>query len=73
MLEEIVRQSCPARRHEIDRLDGAQRDDVIVFPAIAHNAHGLDRQEHRKRLARLVIEVVLSQLLDEDVVGQLQQ
>ncbi len=73
MLEEIVRQSCPVRGHEINRLDGAQCNDVIVFSAITHDAHRFDRQEHRKRLARLVVEVVFSQLLDEDVVSQLQQ
>src|SRR5690606_24445821 len=43
--EEVVGQMRPMRRHEVDRLDGAQRDDPLVGTRIADHADGFDRQE----------------------------
>src|SRR5665213_1918247 len=57
-IQKFIRQSRPARRHEIDGLHSAQRDHIIVAPAIAHDTDGSHRQEHRESLAHLVIQIV---------------
>ena len=72
MFEKFVRQPRPPRGHEIDRLDGAQGDHVVVTAAVPHDPDRPDGQEHRKGLADPVIEIVLPELVDEYVVGELQ-
>ena len=72
-IEELVRQPRPARRHEVDGLDRAQRDHVVVAAAVAHDADRAHRQEHGEGLADLVVQPVRAQLLDEDRVGLAQQ
>ncbi len=59
--------------HEVDGLDGAQRNDPVVLAAITHDADGAHRQEDGERLADLVVEVGLAQLFDEDGVSLAQQ
>lgn len=54
--EKLIRQPRPARRHEIDGLDCAQRDDVVMLAAVSHDADGFDGQELRERLADGVVE-----------------
>src|SRR5690606_33821347 len=66
VLQEVVRQVRPARRHEVHRLDGAQGNHVVVAAGVALDAHGPDRQEDGEGLADVVVEVVDAQLLDED-------
>ena len=73
VIQELVRQARPVRGHEIDRLDRAQRDHVVVTAAIAHHSDRAHRQENRERLAHAVVEVVSAELLDEDGVGTPQQ
>ena len=70
MVEEMIRQVGPARGHEIDRLDRAQADDVIVTAAVTGNPDRLDRQKHDERLRHLVVQVMSAQLFDEYVIGQ---
>ncbi len=59
----------PVRGHEVDGFDGAQRDHMLIAPRVTLNADGFYRQEDRKRLADLVVEVMAIELLDEDGVG----
>ncbi|MNS70317.1 hypothetical protein D3C72_1036590 [compost metagenome] len=63
----------PVGGHEVDGLDGAQRNDPVIFAAIAHDADGAHRQEDGERLADLVVEVGLAQLFDKDRIGLAQQ
>ena len=73
MLEEIIRQVRPACRHEVDRLDGPERDHVVIAPPVTHDTDRTHRQEHGKGLADSVVQVVRAEFLDEDIVGELQQ
>src|SRR5689334_19478723 len=72
-VEEVVGQPRPVRGHEVDGLDGAQADDVVVAAAITHHANRTHRQEHRERLRRLVVEIVAAQFFDEYVIRLAQQ
>jgi hypothetical protein len=64
-----VRQLGPVRGHEVLLLHGAQRDDVLVGAAVAHDADAAHRQEHREGLADLVVPVGGAQPVDEYRVG----
>src|SRR6185312_2640479 len=72
-LEEFIRQVRPARRHEVDGLDRAQRDHPFVGAAVAHHAHRFHRQEYREGLADLVVPAGSAQFFDEDAVALLQE
>jgi len=72
MLEKLVRQSRPARGHEIDGLDRTQCNDVLVATTITHDADRLHRQENSERLAHLIVQIMVAKLLDEDVISELQ-
>ena len=61
-----MRKVDPVRRHAVRALHGAQRDDVVVGAAVAHDADGADRQEDRERLPRLVVEPGELDLVDHD-------
>jgi hypothetical protein len=64
----------PAGGHEIHRFHRPQGDDIIVAATIAHHPDRFDRQEHRKRLAHLVVYIACSlQLLNENVISPAQQ
>src|SRR5690606_7758659 len=71
-LQELVRQVRPAGGHEVDGFYRAQGNDPFIAAGIADHTDRLDRQEHGKGLAGLVVQVGLAQLLDEDVVGAAQ-
>ncbi|CAM2159526.1 Cytosine deaminase [Paraburkholderia tropica] len=80
MAEQLMRQMRPMRRHEVERLHSAQRDDILIRAAIAHHAHALHRQEHRECLARQLVPRLagflvdgVPQRLDEDRVRAAQQ
>ena len=60
-------------RHEIDGLDRAQGDHVLVAALIAHDTDRAHRQKHRERLTGALIELMAAQFLDEDMVGTAQQ
>ncbi len=57
------------RRHAVDRGDGAQRADEFVGAAVAHDADGLDRQQHRERLPDRVVEAGLADFVEIDRIG----
>src|SRR3954469_9855247 len=59
--------------HEIDCLNCTQGNDVIVTPRITQHADGADWKKDSEGLTRLVIQIVLAQLIDEDVVRTTQQ
>ncbi len=59
----------PVRRHAVDARDGAEREDVLVRPPVAHDADRLHRQQHRERLPDLVVEAARAQLVEPDRVG----
>src|SRR5262249_40560943 len=67
LADEFVRQVRPVRRHEVDRLDRAQRDHPLVRTRIADDADRFHRQEHGERLTDVVVQAVRAQLADEDV------
>src|SRR5439155_104950 len=71
--EQLVRQRRPVRGHEIGRLHCAQRDRVLVRPAVAHDADRADRQEHGEGLRDLIVPAGATQFLDEDRVRTAQQ
>ena len=45
---------------------------LFICSSVAHNTDGLHGQQHRKRLADLVVQACRADLRDEDVVGMLQ-
>ena len=57
------------RGHAVDRGDGAQGADEFVGAAIAHDADGLDRQQHGKGLPDGVVEAGLADLVEIDGIG----
>ena len=73
MFQKFIRQPGPTCSHKIDGLHGAQCNNVIVFPAIAHDSYGAHREEYRERMAGFAVQVVLVKLLDEYVIGELQK
>ena len=62
-------QPRPVGGHAVAAGDGPQGDDVGVGPLVAHDAHGLDRQQHGEGLPDLVVQVRAAHFLDEDGVG----
>ena len=70
--QDIRREDEPIGGHKVLGLDGAQRDDLLVRPLVAHHAYSLDREEDREGLGDLVVEVGLPNLFDVDAVGVLQ-
>ena len=56
-------------RHEVGRFDRAQAHDPFVGAAVAHDAHGLHREEDHEGLAHLVVEAGVAEFFDEDRVG----
>src|SRR5262245_25133040 len=58
-LEKLIRQTRPARRHEVDGFDRTQRDHVVVTTTVAHHGNRAHGQKYCKRLAGAVIEIVL--------------
>src|SRR5258708_1009487 len=67
-IEKIIGQARPPRGHEIDRCHRPQGNHVVIAPAVAHDADRSHRQEHRKGLADLVVEIVRAQFFDENCV-----
>src|SRR5437899_3169221 len=65
-LEEVVREACPIRGHEVLGRDRAQREQRTVRSVVALHAHAADGREHRKRLRNASVQVRRAQLLDED-------
>ena len=59
--------------HEVNGLNGAESNDVLVLSAIALDSYRLDREEYGKRLADLVIPARLAELLEEDGVRPAEQ
>src|SRR6185295_5991463 len=71
--QELVRQARPVGGHEVVGGHGAQRADVLVRPAVSHDAHRLHRQQDDESLRRRVVQRGSAQLLDEDGVGPAQE
>ena len=69
LAEEVVREVAPVGRHEVGRFDRAQAHDPFVGAAVAHDAHGLHREEDHEGLAHLVVEAGVAEFFDEDRVG----
>ena len=57
------------RRHAVDRSHGAQGADKFIGAPVAHDAHGLHRQQHGKGLPDLVVKACLADLVEIDGVG----
>lgn len=71
LAEDGRREVEPLGRHKVLGLDGANADDLLVRPAVALDADGLDGQQRAEGLAHLVVDAGLADLLDEDGVGVL--
>src|SRR5690606_23532601 len=56
-------------RHAIDRGHCTQGANELVGPAIAHDAHGLDREQNGKSLPDLVVLARLAYFVEVDCVG----
>lgn len=69
LAEEFVRQMAPDGGHEVGRFDAAQAHNPFVGAAVAHDAHGLDREEDHEGLAHLVVEAEVAEFFNEDRVG----
>ena len=68
-----MRQACPIGGHAVSRGDGSQGDSLFVGAKIAHDADGLDRKQHGKRLPDIAVDAEIVKLLDKDAIGPLQQ
>ena len=67
--EDLVGQPGPVGRHGVAGIDRPDGNDMLVGPAVAHDPHRLDRQEHGKRLPDLAVPAGLAHLLEDDDVG----
>ena len=67
--QNVVREPRPVGGHAVQAVDDPQRDDVVVGALVAHDTHGLDRQQHREGLPDLVVEAGGLDLLFDDDVG----
>src|SRR4051794_34778045 len=63
-----MRQAGPVGRHAVDTRHGADREDLLVSPEIAHDAHGRDRQQNREGLPNALVKVRETQLFFNDSV-----
>ena len=68
-VQHLVWDAGPIRRHKITGGDAAQRQGVIICPAVAHDAHGAGVGEHRKILADILVLTGGRDLLPVDGVG----
>jgi hypothetical protein len=68
-----MRKLGPVRGHEVGRLHRAQRDDVFVRAAVAHDADRFHRKEHRESLRGLLVPARRAQFVDEDRIGVAQE
>lgn len=68
-VQHLVWDAGPIRRHKITGGDAAQRQGVIIGPAVAHDAHGAGVGEHRKILADILVLSRPGNLGTEDEVG----
>ena len=55
--------------HAVDAGDGAERADVVVGAAVAHDADGADGEEDGEGLPDGVVEAVAADLVEIDGVG----
>ena len=72
-VEEIVRQRAQSRGHEVDGLDGAQRDDVVVLRPSPNTPTDFTGRNTANAWLDCIVEALRAQLRDEDVVGAAQQ
>ena len=67
--QEVVGEAGPVGGHEVVGFDGADGDDVLVRPRVAHDADGLHRQQDGESLGDPTLEPGVLQLVEEDGVG----
>src|SRR6201996_1818051 len=67
--QEAVLEGIIIRRHAVGGGDGAQGTDMVIGTAVAHHAHGLDREQHGEGLPDLVVQAGLADLVQIDDVG----
>lgn len=70
--QHIVRNPCPVGGHEIGGRNAAQRDGVIVRPAVAHDADAADAGQYGKILIDLAIQPSQCDFLAENGVSVFQ-
>lgn len=70
--QEVVGQMGPVGGHGVGRSHGAERHGTFVGAFVAHDAYALNRKEDGSCLPHFVIEVPVTEPLDEDMVGFLQ-
>ena len=68
-VQHLVWDAGPIRRHKITGGDAAQRQGVIICPAIALDAHRTHVGQHRKVLVHAALQPGFVDLIPEDEVG----
>ena len=58
--------------HPVDRRDSPQCTGKVISSAVAHNADGANRQDRDESLPDLVVETVLTNLIDINRIGAAQ-
>ncbi len=71
-IQHIVGNAGPVSSHEVGGGDAAERQRIVIRPAIAHNAHGAHIGQHRKVLIHGALQMRLGDLIPEDEVRQTQ-
>ena len=72
-VQDFVGQLVPVGGHAVETLNGAHGDDVFVGPVVAHNADGLDRQQHGEVLPDIEVIFHFQNFLADAQIGKLEQ
>ena len=72
-VEHVVGDAGPVGGHEVARIDRAQRQRIVIRPAVTHDADGAHGGEDREILAETAVEPGLGDLVAEDEVGVAQR
>ncbi len=67
--EQVVRQAAPVGRHEVVRVDAANRDRVVIRSCVSHHADTLHGQQHGKCLAGFAVQSSFLNFFDDNGVG----
>ena len=71
--EQLIGKMSPVSGHEVNSLNGAECNDILVLSSVALDTYRLYRKEYGKCLADLVIPACLAELLEEDGVCPAEQ
>ena len=72
-IQHIVGNAGPVSGHEVGGGDAAERQRIVIRPAVTHDADGAHGGEDREILAETAVEPGLGDLVAEDEVGVAQR